>query len=231
MIREVKRQQDVVCQKCGKTQYVQTALYSHPAINDNVFVVSECSMCKQKTTNKMPQSNTIELKFVSDFFENGFQWFEFDTTNTIEWFELTDNIQVCVEKLWRESCEPDPLDKYKLRQKMATKYKATIYAEIGGKVNMDFPITSVTTDYTEPNPIKDNALDDEGYYTGPEVQWNVEDVEVIAQRRFQAKLSAKDLERVLVAAFEDNEHLMEVIHDQIAETINYMIEEGQIKTQ
>ena len=71
----------------------------------------------------------------------------------------------------------------------------------------------------------------EGYYTGPEVQWNVEDVEVIAKRRFRANLSAKDLERVLVAAFEDNEHLMEVIHDQIAETINHMIKEGEIKTQ
>lgn len=231
MIREFKRQQDVVCEKCGKTQYIQTALYSHPAINDNVFVVSECSTCKQKTTDKMTHSNTIELKFVSDFFENGFQWFELDTTDTIEWFELTDNIQVCVEKLWKESLTPDPLDKYKLRQKMTTKYRATIYAEIGGKVNMDFPIAVVTTDYIEPDPIKDDALDDEGYYTGPEVKWNVEDVEVIAKRRFRANLSDKDLERVLVAAFEDNEHLMEVINDQIAETINHMIKEGEIKTQ
>jgi hypothetical protein len=64
-------------------------------------------------------------------------------------------------------------------------------------------------------------IDSEGFYTGPEVQWNVEDVECIAQR-LDYDLDQATLERVLIATFEDNETLMHQISKHIEDTLDYM---------
>ena len=41
-------------------------------------------------------------------------------------------------------------------------------------------------------------INDEGYYVGPEMEWSVEDVKVIAAIEFGAEFSDEDLEYVLV---------------------------------
>ena len=64
-------------------------------------------------------------------------------------------------------------------------------------------------------------IDSEGFYTGPEVQWNVEDVECIAQR-LGYDLDEATLERVLIATFEDNDGLMQEISKHIEATLDYM---------
>lgn len=76
---------------------------------------------------------------------------------------------------------------------------------------------------------KINQINDEGYYIGPEVQWNLEDVEVIAARKFKLELSEEDLKRVLIASIQDNEWLMERFQQAIEDTIDYMINEGELK--
>ena len=70
-------------------------------------------------------------------------------------------------------------------------------------------------------------IDPEGFYTGPEVQWNVEDVEMYAESMGMT-LSDHDLRRVLIASFEDNEALMETIAHHIKDTITYMVETNAI---
>jgi hypothetical protein len=64
-------------------------------------------------------------------------------------------------------------------------------------------------------------INPEGFYTGPEVQWNVEDVECLAQR-LGYDLDEATLERVLIATFEDNDGLMNDISRHIEATIEYM---------
>lgn len=64
-------------------------------------------------------------------------------------------------------------------------------------------------------------INPEGFYTGPEVQWNVEDVECIAQR-LGYDLDEATLERVLIATFEDNDALMQEISNHIKATLDYM---------
>ena len=71
-------------------------------------------------------------------------------------------------------------------------------------------------------------INKEGYYTGSELQWNVEDVEIYAQSN-NMEFSQDDYKRILKATFEDNEMLMGVIQESIGITINYMLDEGELK--
>lgn len=75
------------------------------------------------------------------------------------------------------------------------------------------------------------AINEEGYYTGAELKWNVEDVEICAMNGHpELELSERDYERILVATLQDNEHLMQKINEEICSTIEFMIENGQIHT-
>ena len=71
-------------------------------------------------------------------------------------------------------------------------------------------------------------INEEGYYTGSELQWNVEDVEIFAQAN-DMEFSQEDYKRILKATFEDNQMLMEVIQESIALTIDFMLDEGELK--
>ena len=71
-------------------------------------------------------------------------------------------------------------------------------------------------------------INGEGYYTGPELQWNVEDVEWFAQAN-DMEFSQEDYKRILNATFEDNELLMETIQESISLTIDFMLDEGELK--
>ena len=71
-------------------------------------------------------------------------------------------------------------------------------------------------------------INEEGYYTGSELQWNVEDVEIFAQAN-DMEFSQEDYKRILKATFEDNQMLMETIQESIGLTIDYMLDEGELK--
>ena len=71
-------------------------------------------------------------------------------------------------------------------------------------------------------------INKEGYYIGSEVQWNVEDVEIFAQAN-DMEFSQEDYKRILSATFEDNEMLMNAIQESIGITIDYMLDEGELK--
>lgn len=71
-------------------------------------------------------------------------------------------------------------------------------------------------------------INEEGYYTGSEVQWNVEDVEIFAQAN-DMEFSQEDYKRILNATFEDNEVLMETIQESIGLTIDFMLDQGELK--
>tara|TARA_R110002020_G_scaffold384754_1_gene595724 strand:+ start:1364 stop:1603 length:240 start_codon:yes stop_codon:yes gene_type:complete len=73
-----------------------------------------------------------------------------------------------------------------------------------------------------------NNINKEGYYTGSELQWSVEDVEIFAQAN-DMEFSQDDYKRILNATFEDNEILMEVIQESIGLTIDFMLDEGELK--
>lgn len=72
-------------------------------------------------------------------------------------------------------------------------------------------------------------IDKDGYYIGAEVRWNVEDVERCAAES-DLDLSEEDCKRVLVATFQDNEDLMQIINEAIDTTIEHMIETGALET-
>lgn len=74
----------------------------------------------------------------------------------------------------------------------------------------------------------DNDIDENGYYIGSEVKWNVEDVEMFAQGN-DMEFSQEDYKRILRATFEDNEMLMEIIQESIGLTIDSMLNEGELK--
>tara|TARA_R110000751_G_scaffold6756_10_gene28572 strand:+ start:2530 stop:2877 length:348 start_codon:yes stop_codon:yes gene_type:complete len=74
-------------------------------------------------------------------------------------------------------------------------------------------------------------INEDGYYTGAEVQWNVEDVEEFGLNNHpELELSEEDCERILVATFQDNEHLMQMINESIGSTIDHMLETGALET-
>ena len=78
------------------------------------------------------------------------------------------------------------------------------------------------------NIFKHNGLiNDEGYYTGPKLQWNVEDVEVACER-IGLSIPESDHERILVASFEDNDWVMERMQQAIQDTIQHMMDNGEL---
>jgi|TARA_R100001463_G_C3503050_1_gene219301 hypothetical protein len=78
--------------------------------------------------------------------------------------------------------------------------------------------------------MKKQLINEDGFYAGSELMWSLEDVlRVLNEMNMTA--SKKDLGRVLIASFQDNDMLMQYINDAIGETIAYMIEEGQLKTE
>lgn len=74
-------------------------------------------------------------------------------------------------------------------------------------------------------------INDEGFYVGPEMEWNVEDVEAIAAIEFGAKLSNEDLEYVLIETLQDNKHIQRVIKEAIQLNISIALRKGIIKKQ
>ena len=73
-------------------------------------------------------------------------------------------------------------------------------------------------------------IDEDGFYTGSELIWCVDDV-LRVLNEMDMTASKEDMERILIASFQDNHRLMETIHEAIGDTIVYMIEEGQLKTE
>lgn len=74
-------------------------------------------------------------------------------------------------------------------------------------------------------------INEDGYYTGAELQWGVVDVERCIEDDYpQVKISEEDYERILIATFQDNEQIMEMINNQIDSTIQHMIEAGELET-
>jgi hypothetical protein len=74
-------------------------------------------------------------------------------------------------------------------------------------------------------------INDEGYYVGPEMEWNVEDVEAIAAIEFGAEFSDEDLEYVLVETLRDNQYIQRVIKEAIQLNITIALRNGIIKKQ
>lgn len=73
-------------------------------------------------------------------------------------------------------------------------------------------------------------IDEDGLYTGSELMWCVDDV-LRVLNEMDMTASKEDVERILIASFQDNHRLMETIYEAIGDTIVYMIEEGQLKTE
>jgi len=71
-------------------------------------------------------------------------------------------------------------------------------------------------------------INKEGYYTGSELQWSVEDIELFVQAN-DMEFSQEDYKRILNATFEDNETLMETIQESIGLTIDFMLDQGELK--
>lgn len=72
-------------------------------------------------------------------------------------------------------------------------------------------------------------INDEGFYVGPEMEWNVEDVEAIAAIEFGAEFSNEDLEYVLIETLQDNKHIQRVIKEAIQLNITIALRNGIIK--
>ncbi len=74
-------------------------------------------------------------------------------------------------------------------------------------------------------------INEDGFYAGSELMWGMDDVRNVLERFGRATTTSKeDVERILIASFQDNYRLMETIDEAIGDTIAYMIEEGQLKT-
>ena len=74
-------------------------------------------------------------------------------------------------------------------------------------------------------------INEDGFYAGSELMWGMDDVRNVLERFGRATTTSKeDVERILIASFQDNYRLMETIDEAIGDTITYMIEEGQLKT-
>ena len=74
-------------------------------------------------------------------------------------------------------------------------------------------------------------INEDGFYAGSELIWGMDDVRNVLERFGRATTTSKeDVERILIASFQDNYRLMEAIDEAIGDTIAYMIEEEQLKT-
>lgn len=72
-------------------------------------------------------------------------------------------------------------------------------------------------------------INDDGFYAGSELKWGMDDVRNVLERfGIASTTSREDVERVLIASFQDNFRLMEAIDEVIVDTIEYMINEGQL---
>ena len=75
-------------------------------------------------------------------------------------------------------------------------------------------------------------INEDGLYVGSELKWGMDDVRNVLERFGMATTTSKeDVERILIAAFQDNYRLMGVIDEEIGDTIAYMIDEGQLNTE
>lgn len=80
--------------------------------------------------------------------------------------------------------------------------------------------------------MKKQLINEDGFYAGSELKWGVDDVRNVLERFGMATTTSKeDVERILIAAFQDNYRLMGVIDEAIGDTIAYMIDEGQLNTE
>ena len=74
-------------------------------------------------------------------------------------------------------------------------------------------------------------INEDGFYTGSELMWGMDDVRNVLERFGRATTTSKeDMERILIAAFQENYRLMETIDEAIVDAIEYMIKEGQLNT-
>ena len=59
------------------------------------------------------------------------------------------------------------------------------------------------------------------YYQGTELKWSTEDVELIAEG-MDIRLTQEQMVQVLIATFEDNEYIGQMINQEIQNTIEYI---------
>jgi len=80
--------------------------------------------------------------------------------------------------------------------------------------------------------MKKQLIDEDGFYAGSELKWGVDDVRNALEHFGMATTTSnEDVERILIATFQDNHMLMQDINDAIGNTIEFMIEEGQLNTE
>jgi len=74
-------------------------------------------------------------------------------------------------------------------------------------------------------------INEDGFYAGSELMWGMDDVRNVLERFGRATTTSKeDVERILIATFQDNYRLMETIDEAIGDAVAYMIDEGQLNT-
>ena len=61
------------------------------------------------------------------------------------------------------------------------------------------------------------------YYYGTELKWSTEDVELIAEQ-MDIQLTQEQMVQVLIATFEDNEYIGQMINEEIQSTIEHIKE-------
>ena len=59
------------------------------------------------------------------------------------------------------------------------------------------------------------------YYYGTELKWSTEDVELIAEQ-MDIQLTQEQMVQVLIATFEDNEYIGQMINEEIQSTIEHI---------
>lgn len=59
------------------------------------------------------------------------------------------------------------------------------------------------------------------YYQGTELKWSTEDVELIAEG-MDIQLTQEQMVQVLIATFEDNEYIGQMINQEIQNTIEHI---------
>ena len=73
-------------------------------------------------------------------------------------------------------------------------------------------------------------INEDGFYAGSELMWSLEDV-LRVLNEMDMTASKENVERILIASFQDNHMLMQQINEAIGDTITFMIDEGQLKTE
>lgn len=64
-------------------------------------------------------------------------------------------------------------------------------------------------------------MDNPQYYYGAELKWSTEDVEMIAEG-MNIHLTKEQMVQVLIATFEDNEYLGQMINEEIQNAIEHI---------